>query len=311
MKAALFTLLIIVVHTTLAFQSIQRIQHPMNIRNSLMMMQDSDAATEFGSVPDSPVETPSISSVESSEDEVPIDMDSLANEAAMQAENEQLFKNIPEPTEPIIRLAPRQAGWFPMLLSPESLDGSFAGDVGFDPLGFSSDQEKLLYMREAEIKHARLAMLGVIGWPSSELWHANIAEFLNMDSILAEGGKAPSVLNGGLTNEWIYGAGAIALLIGGALEVGAMQREDKSKPGNYNFDPLGLYSFRSTFGLDTITEKISAEEKIARARFDMEYCEIRHGRAAMLGILGMVLQELASGIPVVQQTPFFFGDPIF
>ena len=37
--------------------------------------------------------------------------------------------------------APRQAKWFPMLLSPPALDGALAGDVGFDPLGFSADSE--------------------------------------------------------------------------------------------------------------------------------------------------------------------------
>ena len=40
-----------------------------------------------------------------------------------------------------------------------------AGDVGFDPLGFSNDKPgtekgaQLKYMRNAELKHARLAML--------------------------------------------------------------------------------------------------------------------------------------------------------
>lgn len=281
---------------------------------SIRKMSEIDAAEQFGNVPPlrSEEECNEVSNVSSSitdtinDDELPICMDSVAQEAAKSA-----FDNIKIPDEPIERKAPRQAGWFPMLLSPEPLDGTFAGDVGFDPLGFASDKEKLYSMREAEIKHARLAMLGVIGWPSSELWHNNLAEFLGMDSILAENGKAPSVLNGGLSNEWIIGTGIIAILIGGLLEFGAMNQSDKSKPGDYNFDPLMLYSFRSSFGLDTITEQLSAEEKIARAKYDMEYCEIRHGRAAMLGILGMVLQEFISGIPVVQQTPFFFGDPIF
>lgn len=236
-----------------------------------------------------------------------LDLVKLAAEAA-----EEAFSGIiEEPVEEIVRLAPRQAGWFPMLLSPETLDGTFAGDVGFDPLGLASDSERLLWMREAEIKHARLAMLGAAGWPMSELWHKGIADFLGLDSILVGDGKAPSVLNGGLSNQWIYGAAVLAVLIGGLLEAGAMNREDKSKPGNYGFDPLSLHSFRASFGLDTITEKLSAEEKIARAKFDMDYCEIRHGRLAMLGITGMCLQEVVSGMPVVQQTPFFFGDPIF
>jgi dihydropteroate synthase len=47
----------------------------------------------------------------------------------------------------------------PFAERPPALDGSMVGDVGFDPLGFAKDQENLVNMREAEIKHGRLAML--------------------------------------------------------------------------------------------------------------------------------------------------------
>lgn len=47
------------------------------------------------------------------------------------------------------------------------LDGSMAGDVGFDPLGLSSIAglagADLYWMREAELKHCRIAMLAVVG----------------------------------------------------------------------------------------------------------------------------------------------------
>lgn len=76
------------------------------------------------------------------------------------------------------------------------------------------------------------------------------------------------------------------------------------------FDPLGLHGFRSTFGLDPITDRTTQEEKQRRAKKDMELCEIKHGRLAMLAITAFAMQEFISGIPVVQQTPFFFGDPI-
>jgi hypothetical protein len=84
-----------------------------------------------------------------------------------------------------------------MLLSPTALDGSFAGDVGFDPLGFSNSKESLYRMREAEIKHSRLAMLAVTGWPLSELWHNGLAKAVGMDSLLMSENRAPSILNGG------------------------------------------------------------------------------------------------------------------
>ncbi len=127
------------------------------------------------------------------------------------------------------RKAPRQAGWFPMLLSPPSLDGSLPGDAGFDPLGFAAkDKESLLNMREAEIKHARLAMLASIGWPASELYHRQIANALGLQSILASEDKAPSVLNGGLVNQWIIGAGVASLVLGAVLEFSTFQRVSHS-----------------------------------------------------------------------------------
>ena len=57
-------------------------------------------------------------------------------------------------------------------------------------------------------------------------------------------------------------------------------------------------------------ERQTPEEKQQSARFDMELSEIKHGRLAMLAITGYAAQEFITGIPVVQQTPFFFGDPI-
>merc|ERR1711865_841398 len=53
----------------------------------------------------------------------------------------------------------------PFAPRPKSLDGTMPGDCGFDPFGFAKDKESLIYMREAEIRHSRLAMLAVLGWP--------------------------------------------------------------------------------------------------------------------------------------------------
>jgi len=237
-----------------------------------------------------------------------IDLDKLAAESAAAA----VMGKVPLPDAPVERKAPRQAKWFPMLLSPPFLDGTYAGDVGFDPLNFSKDKDTAAFMREAEIKHARLAMLGAAGWPLEELWHKNIAELLGLDSILTKSDQAPSVLNGGLDNGWIIGTGVASVLIAGALELQTANasKEPGYKPGNLGFDPLNLHSIRSSFGLDNIFEKITREEKIARGKFDMELCEIKNGRLAMLAIVGYVAQEFVTGIPVVQQTPLFFGDPI-
>jgi hypothetical protein len=47
----------------------------------------------------------------------------------------------------------------PFLRRPKVLTGRFAGDVGFDPFGFATSMEQLVYYREAEVKHSRIAML--------------------------------------------------------------------------------------------------------------------------------------------------------
>ena len=49
--------------------------------------------------------------------------------------------------------------WYPGAKAPEYLDGSMAGDYGFDPLRLGSNSEYLPYFREAELMNGRYAML--------------------------------------------------------------------------------------------------------------------------------------------------------
>jgi hypothetical protein len=75
----------------------------------------------------------------------------------------------------------------PFLEQPAALDGTYAGDVGFDPVGFTAmwaDKDwsqqivpdlwpeaaertpitTLQWMREAELKHGRFCMMATLGW---------------------------------------------------------------------------------------------------------------------------------------------------
>jgi hypothetical protein len=77
----------------------------------------------------------------------------------------------------------------PFLRCPAVLvDCDLAGNVGFDPLGLAKNKELLMEYREAEIKHARLAMLvrkGILGFrmvplTRSEMkmdWNGTAADF--------------------------------------------------------------------------------------------------------------------------------------
>jgi hypothetical protein len=184
----------------------------------------------------------------------------------------------------------------PFLNRPNKLDGSHAGDFGFDPLGFTESYD-LYTMQESELRHARLAMLAVIGWPMSEL--------LAPDWML-QNGMAPSVLNGFNPVSLI----ATALFFGAAgfvefktslrrthdTELGKVHREDMANvwkmgvAGDYSFDPLGLYS---SIGND------------ASARKGLRQVEISHGRSAMLGITGFAMWEFLTGHPIVENSMFF------
>uniref|UniRef100_A0A0F7GZR5 Chlorophyll a-b binding protein, chloroplastic n=1 Tax=Geranium maderense TaxID=28964 RepID=A0A0F7GZR5_9ROSI len=53
--------------------------------------------------------------------------------------------------------------WLPGLDPPPHLNGTLAGDYGFDPLGLGEDPESLKWYVQAELMHCRFAMAGVAG----------------------------------------------------------------------------------------------------------------------------------------------------
>merc|ERR1719359_1524605 len=55
----------------------------------------------------------------------------------------------------------------PFLKKPKGLDG-WVGDVGFDPLGLAELFGDMKWLREAEIKHGRVAMLACLGYVFGE-----------------------------------------------------------------------------------------------------------------------------------------------
>merc|ERR1712178_22666 len=57
----------------------------------------------------------------------------------------------------------REAAWLPGSDAPSHLDGTLPGDFGFDPLGLGKDPQALTWYQQAELQHARWAMLAVAG----------------------------------------------------------------------------------------------------------------------------------------------------
>jgi len=177
----------------------------------------------------------------------------------------------------------------PFLERPKALDGSYAGDVGFDPLNFAQDEMMLMSMREAEIKHARLAMLAAAGWPLSELWDRSLAETFNLPSLLDDAGRVPALLNGGLGKIPLAYWGFV-LFVGSFIDVyGLLKVNDKDYvPGNFKIDPLQVA---------TKDNAISNWMKLS---------EIKNGRLAMLAITAYAILEFVQQKPVVETFDFLF-----
>lgn len=184
----------------------------------------------------------------------------------------------------------------PFLPRPTALDGTHAGDYGFDPLGISEKLD-LYTMQESELRHSRLAMLAVVGWPMSEL--------LAPDWMLQDG-CAPSVLNGvnplsflaivGFLGAAGYFEMKTSLRSNIGTPMGKQHQKDMSAvwaygvAGDYNFDPLNLYS---SCGNDW------------KGRKGLREVEVSHGRMAMLGITYFSAWEALTGHPIVENNMLF------
>lgn len=190
----------------------------------------------------------------------------------------------------------------PFLPRPAALDGSHAGDYGFDPLGLS---EKLDFyaMQESEVRHARLAMLAAVGWPMSEML---------APSWMLQNGCAPSVLNGVNPLSFIAIVGALgaagwfelktSLRASQSTPMGKIHEQDMSAvwkygvAGDYNWDPLDLYS---SCGDDF------------KGRKGLRDVELSHGRVAMLGITYFAAWEALTGHPIVENNMLFHPNLLF
>jgi hypothetical protein len=156
----------------------------------------------------------------------------------------------------------------------------------FDPLGLSKDKsdEEMKKIREAELKHGRLAMVASLGFLTGENFNPffdgkisgpAIYQFQQADDILPY--------------FWVIVMFGIALVEGQTILTAWEAPEDTKARGatvanlkdsyvngDLGFDPLGLKPEGADF--DTMRTK-----------------ELQNGRLAMLGIAGMVAQELVTG----------------
>jgi hypothetical protein len=204
-------------------------------------------------------------------------------EAPAEAATEEAAAAPPPPPPPAAAFVKSEA--LPFAARPASLDAMvLAGDVGFDPLGFSNHelgpfntpQEHLGWMREAEIKHGRICMLGTVGWIAAdlglrapgvpaELKAASLTSFAAHDVAVADGRLLMLMILCGVFE--IAGSAAIK----GTLE-------GKREPGDF-----ALVGFMSKTCEDP--KKLAA----------LKQAEIKHCRLAMMAFGGLATQTAVQG----------------
>jgi hypothetical protein len=158
----------------------------------------------------------------------------------------------------------------PFLDKPAALDGSAPGDVGFDPLGFTENFQNLRYLQQAELKHARVAMLATVGFIVTQYVHLPGEAYQNPNPI-----AAIAQVGYGVNLQILFGIGIIELVNWDNTFSGT------TPPGDYGFDGGFL--------------KNKSEKDIAA----MKLKEIKNGRLAMVGIIGMIWAYLSTGQPTL------------
>uniref|UniRef100_A0A6S7ZSZ0 Plastid light harvesting protein n=1 Tax=Aureoumbra lagunensis TaxID=44058 RepID=A0A6S7ZSZ0_9STRA len=162
--------------------------------------------------------------------------------------------------------------------STEGMPGIVAPTGLFDPVGLAAKatDARLKYFRESELKHGRVAMLASLGFVVGEKFHPLFNGAIDEPSYIAFQATPlqklwPFVLTAIGTVEYI------SIDKFNAPAEGFWTLKAEYENGDLGFDPLGL--------------KPTDPEKLKT----MQTKEIQNGRLAMLGIAGMVAQELVTG----------------
>jgi hypothetical protein len=155
----------------------------------------------------------------------------------------------------------------------------------FDPLGLldTADQERFDRLRYVELKHGRISQLAFLGQITTRYGYHLPGD------IDLEGTSFDSIPNGWAAIDAIPGPGLLQLVAFiGFLEAAVMK--DVTGEAEFAGDFRNGYI---DFGWDLLSEKQQLSKR---------GIEINNGRAAMMGILGlMVHEQLGTNLPIIGQ----------
>merc|ERR1719188_2891757 len=159
-----------------------------------------------------------------------------------------------------------ESEYVPPPFEPAEQVGAMAPLGYFDPLGFTKtgDEEGFRKMREAELKHGRVAMMASVGLVGQHYLKFPFFE------------KTPAGLGALYDGPGVLGFFGIFVL-SGIMELAWRPSADR-EPGNFG-DPFGVKMYNE----------------------EMRNKEISNGRFAMICVLGIFAAEMASGKDAMQQ----------
>lgn len=170
----------------------------------------------------------------------------------------------------------------PFMEQPSVLDDeSIPGNAGFDPLNLST-AFNFKFMQEAEIKHCRVAMLGVLGIIVPEIFR-----FPGVQPMSPAAAHDFFVKEGGMSQILLF---CSFFEIFGAIALKETLEGDRA-PGYFAFDPLGLGKNPEVFKKYQVNE-------------------IKNGRLAMCAFGGLYHAGLVSKTGVIDQLTHFQGVPV-
>jgi light-harvesting complex I chlorophyll a/b binding protein 1 len=163
----------------------------------------------------------------------------------------------------------------PFMPQPPALVG-YAGDVGFDPVGFSNLVD-IKWLREAELKHSRVAMLACAG--------IIVTSFLHLPGDVHDVGVVAAhdaAVRSGAMNQILFWTGLFEILSFKAIS--QMFEGSGRAPGDFGFDPLKL-----------------SVGKSQEVKDDFALKELQNGRLAMFAFSGMITTAVLTG----KEFPYF------
>ncbi|XP_062094873.1 photosystem I chlorophyll a/b-binding protein 5, chloroplastic-like isoform X2 [Humulus lupulus] len=193
--------------------------------------------------------------------------------------------------------------WLPGLDPPPHLDGSLAGDYGFDPLGLGEDPESLRWYVQAELVHARFAMLGVAGILLTDL--LRVAGVSNLPLWY----KAGAIKYGFANTETLF---IVQLILMGFVEtkryMDFVSPGSQAKKGSFFGLEVALEGLEPGYPGGPLLNPLGLAKDIKNSQ-EWKLKEIKNGRLAMMAMLGFFVQASVTHVGPVDNLLEHLSDP--